>query len=519
MMLGMKEILSEKDKKQIYQSAIVLLEKVGFLCNHAELLEYFREAGCKISEELDKPKKARRVLFTEEIVAKALESAPGKFTLYPTSPNYEGVELLSGEVSFGSAAGDYVWDYRTGDLRPGTVQDLVAMCRLSDACENLDIGGAAIYWLYDLVPQDQFERYGLWDISFALYCLHNGKPKFDVYSSATPTEVPTQLRTWQICAGGVDAFREKPCASPIVAPTSPFFIEGRIEADDPWGHADSLVLMSKAGAPISLEPCGLMGMSAPMSIVGLVTQSTAEFLGLNVAVQAINPGNPVKLNDYSASVDMTTGQKQESRPEANLVHVCLTEMMHSLNIPVSTINSTGSVMADAQVGWESMAIALSQFLIGTDVILSLAGVGTDDVIDPRAILMANEVAGWVKHFGKGFAFDEDAIPLDLMIELGSAPIGGNFLGSEHTLKRYRETMWQPSKLTNSLARDAWVESGEIGFTTRASAMVEEILATHEPDIPEDQQRELRDLIAEILDREGVKGDETKEIMDLTYWQG
>ncbi len=54
---------------------------------------------------------------------------------------------------------------------------------------------------------------------------------------------------------------------------------------------------------------------------------------------------------------------------------------------------------------------------------------------------------------------------------------------------------------------------------RAIEMIEETLASYEPKVPESQQKELRDLIAEVLDREGVKGDEAKEIMDMTYWNG
>ncbi len=518
-MLKLQNVLCDADKKKVYQSAIKLLEEMGFLCNHAETLDYFQEAGCKIGPELDKPRKARKVIFTEEIVAEALKKAPSQFTMYPTSPGYRELNFLSGEVYFVSQGGDNVWDYRTNELRPTRMEDLVAMSRLIDACEHVDGTFPAVYWLYDLVPQDQYERYGIWDIFMSVECLHNGKPKFDVYSTATGTEVPTFLRTWQICAGGEDAFREKPNGSLFIAPTSPFFIEGRLEPEDPWGHADSLVLMAKAGAPINLEPCGNLGMSGPVTVAGLIAQTIAEFLGLNVAVQAINPGNPVMMNDYTGSIDMSTGQKQEVRPEANLVHIGLTEMAHYLGFPISTVNCSGAVEADAQVGWESMAIILSQTLAGTDLIGSFGGLSTDDVFDPRALLMANEMAGWVRHFVQGFNVDEETIPLELMIELGQAPLGGNFLESDHTLRLFRESIWQPSKLTNKLSRDAWVEAGKVSVNDRAIEMIEETLASYEPKVPESQQKELRDLIAEVLDREGVKGNEAKEIMEMTYWQG
>jgi trimethylamine--corrinoid protein Co-methyltransferase len=517
-MIKLQPVLSEADKKKILQSAIVLLEKLGYLCNHAETLEYFQEAGCKIGPELDKPNKARQVLFTEEIILEALERAPTQFTMYPTSPEYPELNF-SGDVHFVSQGGDMVWDYRTNELRPSTLKDLVGMSRLIDSCEHVDGTFPAVYWMYDLVPQDKYERYGVWDIFMAVECLHNGKPKFDVYSTATGTEVPTFLRTWQICAGGEDAFREKPNGSLFIAPTAPFFLEGRIEPDDPWGHSDSLVLMAKAGSPINIEPCGNLGISGPVTPAGLITQSIAELLGMNVAVQAINPGNPIMMNAYTGSIDMSTGQKQEVRPEANLVHIGLTEMCHHLGVPISIVNCSGAVEADAQVGWESMAIILSQTLAGTDLIGSFGGLSTDDVFDPRALLMANEMAGWVRHFMKGFEVDEETIPLELMLELGHAPLGGNFLEADHTLQLFRQTIWQPSKLTNKLARDAWVEAGQIGVNDRAIEMIEETLETYEPKIPETQQKALRELIAEVLDREGVTGDEAEEIMESTYWNG
>jgi len=123
-MLKLQNVLSEADKMKIYQSAIKLLEEIGFLCNHAETLDYFREAGCKIGPELDKPRKARKVIFTEEIVAEALKKAPSQFTMYPTSPGYRELNFLSGEVYFVSQGGDNVWDYRTNELRPTRMEDL-----------------------------------------------------------------------------------------------------------------------------------------------------------------------------------------------------------------------------------------------------------------------------------------------------------------------------------------------------------------------------------------------------------
>ena len=178
-----------------------------------------------------------------------------------------------------------------------------------------------------------------------------------------------------------------------------------------------------------------------------------------------------------------------------------------------------SVETDAQLGWENMGSFLPQLLIGTDIICAASATSVDKVSDPLALLIGNEMAGYARHIANGVTFDEVSIPVDMMIELGHAPLGGNFLETDHTFEYYRRELWQPTSVTNRLGRDAWMEAGEITIRERTSALADEILATHEPGLPEQRQGELRELIAEILDREGLDGDEAKRVMEKTYWQG
>ena len=67
--LRVEGVLLESERSVIHQSAITLLEKLGFMCNHPGILEAFQQAGCKIGEALTKPKGARIVTFTEEIIS------------------------------------------------------------------------------------------------------------------------------------------------------------------------------------------------------------------------------------------------------------------------------------------------------------------------------------------------------------------------------------------------------------------------------------------------------------------
>jgi trimethylamine:corrinoid methyltransferase-like protein len=195
----------------------------------------------------------------------------------------------------------------------------------------------------------------------------------------------------------------------------------------------------------------------------------------------------------------------------------MTDLAHYLGFPLWAINSSAAAEADAQLGWDTMATLLSQYMHGTDIIGGIDCIAAGSLFDPRALVLADEMAGWIRHFGRGIELGGETIPLDLMMDLGTAPFGGDFLSAEHTLRNYRDTLWQPSSMTNRLTRDAWIDAGEPAVMDRAVEEAHRILGKHQPGVSEEQQSQLRELVAEVLDREGIAGDEAKRIMDRTYW--
>lgn len=515
------EVLSESEREKIHRSAVTLLEKVGYLCNHPQILEAFRQAGCKIGDELEKPKGARKATFTEEIINDALGKCPSQFTLYPIAPGYREVKFGSGEIHFGTNASDWTWDLETCELRGTVLPDFVDGSRLIDACENFDvIFGFPYYWMYDVASKQEYEKYGyIGALMEGVTMLHCGKAQNRVYFAATEQELMDTLHLWQMAAGGKKAFREKPCGSINICLTSPYALLGGTGPEAPLDWADWLVAAAKAGVPMRIEPSGLLGISAPMSVAGAISQGVAEILAVNVAIQAINPGNPIVMSEYSGSADMMTGLKAASRPEAMLVRLGIRAMAKYYNKPSGFYIQSDAVMADSQAAWEHMGVYLMAALAGVDLTMSGGGLCSADVCCPRQIVIDNEIIGWVKRLVKGVDMSEEAIPLDLMIGTGCAPLGGNFLGTEHTRRLYKTEMWQRSSLTNAVSRDTWVKAGGKTLWDRATERVREILQKHKPNIPENLQKEIREYMFQVMKREGVKDDEAKKIMDKTYWRG
>lgn len=443
--LRLEGVLTEQEEEKIHLAAVSLLKRLGFLCNHREILEVYRQAGCIVGDELPKPKGVRVVKFTEEIIADALNKAPSQFTVYPVAPGYSELKLGSEEIYFGNTGGDKLWDLETGELRYADLSDFVTGSRLCDACENFDtIMGYPLYWMYDVATKDQYERYGLVAaLMNAIPMLHCGKPQHRVYFAANEQEFNYMLDLWSISAGGKDAFRKKPCGILLQAFVSPLSLIGRTEPEEPLGWADWTWLSANAGIPFGTTPNGLMSGGSPATVAGTIVQSVAEFLAILVAIQAINPGNPVALGDYTGSLDIRTGSKAPFRPESLLVHVGLSTMAQYYNKPSTWVpSSVDAPVADAQAAWERAQAYLTAALVGAHFVTSGGNVGMAKRFDYRQLLIDNEIIGMVRHFVKGINTSDKAIPLDLMVETGFGALGNTFFSAEHTRTSYRTEMWR-----------------------------------------------------------------------------
>ena len=65
--------------------------------------------------------------------------------------------------------------------------------------------------------------------------------------------------------------------------------------------------------------------------------------------------------------------------------------------------------------------------------------------------------------------------------------------------------------------DEWIAAGKKTLLDRAGERVRDVLEKHKPNIPDDLQNKIREYLVNALEREGVRGDEAKKIMDKTYW--
>jgi trimethylamine--corrinoid protein Co-methyltransferase len=117
-----------------------------------------------------------------------------------------------------------------------------------------------------------------------------------------------------------------------------------------------------------------------------------------------------------------------------------------------------------------------------------------------AVVVSNEICGYVKRILNGVKVNDDTLALDVIHEVGP---GGNFLMNPHTLKYFRSEIWEPT-ISKRLTPAEWENQGMKGVMDYAQDKVNRILADEPVSYISD---DAKGIIAEIVkksDRELAK---------------
>jgi trimethylamine--corrinoid protein Co-methyltransferase len=84
--------------------------------------------------------------------------------------------------------------------------------------------------------------------------------------------------------------------------------------------------------------------------------------------------------------------------------------------------------------------------------------------------------------------------------------GGHYLSHDHTLKFFRSETYFPTEIIDRLTAKEWQKKGSKDAKTRGKEKVKEILAKHEPVLPDkDQVKELRSALETAVKKRGLAG--------------
>ncbi len=434
------QLLDEEHKIKVFNEAMDILENQGIFLENKEAIKIFKQHG--IDE------RNSRYFIPSDLVDKCLESIPNEIKLY----DREGKEFLSltkDNVHFdpGSAA-IFILDEKTGEIREALSKDFIHFSKIVEQLQFIDAQSTAI--VYQDVPKEAQDWHRLYLALSNCY-----KPVITGTFRKESFKIMRELLL--ACRLSEEDLARKPLAVFDACPSPPL----------KWSDLTTQSLIDAANSMIPSEfvSMPLAGASAPITLIGSITQHCAESLAGVVIAQLTKKGAPVIWGGSPAVLDMRRGTTPMGAIETMMINIGDVEMGKFLKLPTHAYMSlSDSKVPDAQAGFEAGMGALLAGLAGINMVSGPGMIDFESTQSIEKLLIDNEIIGMVKRFLKG-------------IENFGAPFASNILKAydkkqellSHplTLKLFKKELFLPSPIIDRLSRDAWKDSGSKSIRKRA----------------------------------------------------
>ena len=442
---------------QIVDEAKRILLEVGVEVRSKALRQRLLDYGHGL--ELDKD---GRLHFPPDVVDQAIATTPSSFTLYDRDGNPHS-EIGGNNVHFtpGSSALK-IQDHRTGQTRLSNTADFVEYIRLCDGLQNIAYPATA-FSTNDDIEADVSD---IWRLYLCL--LHSRKPI--VSGAFTEHGVPRMAEMMQLFRRDRADLIERPLSIFTITATGNF----RYSEDSGQNLLDCV----EAGIPIEIVPVTLMGLIAPVTLVGATVFHTADVLAGLTMAQIIKPGAPVLFGGAPATFHMKAATSPMMAVEALHLDVAYTAVGKHLNIPTQTYMALSeSKFLDAQAGAESYATALLAALAGIN---SVSGAGMLDylmVFSLPKLVFDDALCGQALEFVREMRIIEDIPTVDMARALLDEQ---HMITADHTLKHWPEQLYLPNEVIDRQNRENWQKAGSPDLWQRTLAETERLLAAYEP---------------------------------------
>lgn len=460
--------LGDEEIRRIVEEAKKILAQVGVLVDHHGAVAMLRDAGASLGTD-------GRLRITPAMVEAAVDSAPNEFALYDRDGTTR-VPIGGDVVHFdpGSAVLQ-VLDHGTGQIRPATSRDCVSFARVTDALAAIGLQSTC------LLPNDvPPERADLQRLRFAMQ--HCRKP---VVTGAFAAGSFHRMRHMLVCLRGSEkALQLKPYAIFDCCASSPLR----------WAEVPcaSLIACAQSGIPAELVSMPLTGATAPVTLLGAVTQHAAENLTGLVIHQLARSGAAVVYGGAPSAFDMRNGTNPMGAVETVLIDSAFSQVGKSLGLPTHAFMALSDAKTiDYQAGLESGMGALVAAMSGINVVSGPGMLAFASCQSLEKLVLDHEACRIALRAARGLQWRDGDELLEVVREGVAA---ARFLSLPHTHRWYRQELHFPGPTIDRHVLDTWLAAGATRAVDRAHGQVEEILAHHTvPPLPQSVDAALAEL--------------------------
>ena len=369
-------VLSEELILSIVGEAKRILAETGMEIRGQKMRQLLLDSGLKLDGS------HQRILFPPEVVDKAIETAPEGFTLFDRDGEPHA-EVGGWNVNFvPGSSGLKILDHRTGETRLATSADFVDYVRLADGLEHIGYLATA-FSTGDIEPQVS----DAWRLYMVL--LNSKQPMAS--GAFSEHGIPRLVSLLQMFRRDAADLAARPMSVFTITATGNF----RFGEDS----CQNLLDCVEAGIPVEIVPVTLMGLIAPVTLVGALVFHCVDVLAGLTMAQILRPGHPVLFGGAPATFHMKAASSPMAAIEAQHLDVAYVAIAKYLGLPSQAYMalSDGKEL-DAQAGGESFSSALLAALAGVN---SVAGPGMLDFVltfSLPKLVFDNEVCGQALHF-------------------------------------------------------------------------------------------------------------------------
>lgn len=465
------KVLKDEDIRKIHNASMRVLAEVGVHVEEPEALALCEEKGARVDH------RARRVYFNEDMVMKAVETAPSTIVLYGRNDDSKNIVLGGKRVYLGTGGTALNILDLDRKRRPTTAADVARTAQLVDALDNVH------FFVIPCHPHDAAEDDV--DVNRFFHAMNN-TTKPIMGGIFTESGVDRVINMAALAAGGMEKLVEKPFISFISSILSPLKMDGL--------RTRILFKSAKAGIPLATSVAPLAGATSPVTLAGTLVQMNAEALTGVVMTQLVRPGAPVLYSACPTIMDMSTMSFLFGSVESGIMNAAAAQLAQFYRLPIySTGGISDSKQPDQQAGFEKAITALMPALAGANFIHEAAGqLDSGMTISYAQYVIDNDINGYVLRAVRGIETDEDALAAEVIAKV--APASGNYLAQKHTVKKMRTEFYYPRVATRT-NYETWEAAGGKDTWTKAEDEARKILENHRP------QRLPDDVVARIMEME------------------
>jgi len=439
---------------------------VEFLSDRA--LDLFRAAGQKVE--------GNNVKFDPEWILEQVAKAPSEFDVQARNPE-KNVHIGGDKMVF---AGNYGSPFvlEDGVRRDAKLRDYEDLLKLTQSFSDMDVASSVI-----CEPEDTHLDTRHLDMTYRLQTITDKVYMGNVVSAENARDV---IKMSEILFGSRESIEKTPATISLINCNSPLRWDDRM--------LDSQFEYSAANQAVILTPFLLMGAMSPVTIPASLVQQIAEALTGVALSQLIRPGSPVIFGSFLSNIDMQSGSPMFGTPESAIGLLCTGQIARHFGLPFrggGGLNASQTV--DAQAGYQSLMTMHATFLAGTNFVLHTAGwLEGGLVASYEKFIMDMEVLQMLQVEFTPLEIDEASLAFGAHEEAGH---GGHFLGTAHTMERFRDCFYRPF-LSSADNFDRWSKNGSKRTDTRADEISKKMIEEYEmPPMDAAIKEELEEYVA------------------------